>query len=253
MGAKTKKNTSGIVAAVWVLSLVVLLMLAIMLWPAIRGVLKETGFFTKIGLTEPDFITNYEPSPRDGTNPQGVAAIGGAGDAGTEVSQVPVPPPTVQEKPAENAPNPAGETARTSGASLWFIEIDRDGAISRKEVRHELPQNNSPLTMALQNLLSGPSITDLEKGYVSLIPEGTKLRSVSIAGGVAALNFSEEFEYNRYGIEGYLGQLAQVVYTATAFPTVNSVQFVIEGQLKEYIGGEGIVWIGSPLSRESFR
>ena len=42
----------------------------------------------------------------------------------------------------------------------------------------------------------------------------------------------------------------QIVYTATEYSTVNSVQILIDGQKKEYLS-EG-VWIGSPLSRSSF-
>jgi spore germination protein GerM len=87
---------------------------------------------------------------------------------------------------------------------------------------------------------------------VSLIPEGTRLLSVRITDGIASLCFSSDFADNRYGGEGYLGQLEQIVYTATAFPTVQSVQFLIDGEKRDYIGGEG-VWIGSPLSRASFR
>ena len=71
--------------------------------------------------------------------------------------------------------------------------------------------------------------------------------------GVASLNFSDAFEYSQsYGVEGYLAQLMQIVYTATSFPTVSSVQFLIEGQKKEYLGSEG-VWIGGPLGRASFK
>jgi spore germination protein GerM len=161
-------------------------------------------------------------------------------------------PPASQVSTTDAASAAASATTTATGTSLWLIEIDRDGSISRKEVRRNLPKTDSPLTTAIQSLLSGPSISELERGYVSLIPEGTKLRSVSIADRVATLNFSEEFEYNQYGVEGYLGQLTQIVYTATSYPTVDSVQFLIDGQLREYVGGEG-VWIGSPLSRESFR
>jgi spore germination protein GerM len=87
---------------------------------------------------------------------------------------------------------------------------------------------------------------------MSLIPKGTKLLGVTVKDGVALLNFSEDFEYNTYGVEGYLGQLMQIVYTATSFSTVSSVQFLLEGQKKEYLGSEG-VWIGSPLARSTFR
>ena len=65
------------------------------------------------------------------------------------------------------------------------------------------------------------------------------------------LNFSGEFEFNQYGIEGTRGQLQQIVFTATAFPTVESVQFLVDGEKRDYLGSEG-VWIGSPLSRNNF-
>jgi spore germination protein GerM len=57
--------------------------------------------------------------------------------------------------------------------------------------------------------------------------------------------------YNHYGVEGYLAQLKQIVYTATTFPSVQDVQILVEGKQKDYLGGEG-VYIGKPLSRNSF-
>ena len=100
--------------------------------------------------------------------------------------------------------------------------------------------------------MSGPTADEAEKGYMSLIPEGTKLLGARVANKTATLNFSENFSFNRYGVQGYLGQLMQIVYTATSFSTIDNVQFLIEGQKLEYLGGEG-VWIGSPLSRISFK
>jgi spore germination protein GerM len=73
-----------------------------------------------------------------------------------------------------------------------------------------------------------------------------------IIDGIATLDFSGEFEYNKYGVEGYRGQLEQIVYTATAFPTVDKVLFLIDGELRQFIGGEGSR-IDLPLSRDSFR
>ena len=65
------------------------------------------------------------------------------------------------------------------------------------------------------------------------------------------LNFNENFEFNSVGVEGCITQLMQIVYTATDFSTVKSVQFLVEGEKKEYLGTEG-QWIGSPLSRNNF-
>ena len=86
---------------------------------------------------------------------------------------------------------------------------------------------------------------------MNLIPSGTRLIGASVKNGVATLNFNENFEFNSYGIEGCMAQLMQIVYTAREFSTVKSVQFLVEGEKKDYLGTEG-QWIGSPLSRASF-
>jgi spore germination protein GerM len=68
-----------------------------------------------------------------------------------------------------------------------------------------------------------------------------------VRGNTAYISFSEDFQYNVYGIEGYAGAVRQVVWTATEFPNVHDVQILIESRRLDYLG-EG-VWIGSPLSR----
>ena len=156
------------------------------------------------------------------------------------------------EKPAvKPVAKPAEKPAETRKATLFLVSIDADGRIIRKEVSRNIPKTNSPLVENLNALFAGPTAAEEKKGIRTLIPEGTKLLSASVKDGVATLNINENFRFNQFGIEGYLGQLAQIVFTATAFPTVTSVQFLIEGQRREYLGAEG-VWIGTPLSRDKF-
>ena len=172
------------------------------------------------------------------------AADSAAGEPAEETK--PVPETTVKSvEPKTEKPVQLRKT------SLFFVTIDPDGRVLRKEVIREIPKNDSPLSETLNALLKGTTKTEADKGLRSLIPEGTRLLSASVKDGVATLNFSEEFQFNQYGIEGYLGQLAQIVFTATTYSTVNSVQFLIEGQRREYLGAEG-VWIGTPLSRDKF-
>ena len=122
----------------------------------------------------------------------------------------------------------------------------------RQVVKRKVSKSDSPLTASINLLLKGPDSTiSAERNLMSLIPEGTKLLSAKVSGGVAYLNFNEAFEINTYGVEGYIHQLEQIVYTATSFSTVNSVQFLIDGEKRDYLGSEG-QWIGSPLSRNSF-
>jgi germination protein M len=155
------------------------------------------------------------------------------------------------EKPVSGEPSAAKLPVRSRQASLFFVRIDDDGIIVRQEVKRPVPASDSPLSDALDALLKGPTEDEMRRKLLSLIPAGTKLLGAQVRGSTVFLNFNEAFMYNHYGIEGYAGQLKQVVYTATAFPTVQDVQILIEGERHDYLGGEG-VYIGRPLSRNSF-
>lgn len=162
-------------------------------------------------------------------------------------AQTQVQQPKVEPKPE---PKPAPQPpANTTKAKICFVAIDSEGPVVRKIVSRTV-HKDSPMGDALNQLLQGPSASESSTGCRSLIPAGTRLLSASIKNGVAILNFSEEFQFNQFGAEGSLAQLMQVVYTATEFSTVKSVQIMIEGQKKDYLT-EG-VWIGSPLNRSSF-
>jgi spore germination protein GerM len=104
------------------------------------------------------------------------------------------------------------------------------------------------MTDAVEALIAGPSGDEKHRGFISLIPPETRILSATVRGGTAYISFSEDFQYNSFGVEGYAGQLREVVYTVTEFPNVRDVQILIEGRRVDYLG-EGI-WIGSPLNRE---
>jgi spore germination protein GerM len=103
---------------------------------------------------------------------------------------------------------------------------------------------------SFQALLTGPTAEEQRRGFFSLIPEGTRILSATVRGNTAYINFSEDFQYNTYGVEGYAAQLRQVVWTATEFPNVKDVQILIEGRRLDYLGES--VWVGSPLGRDNF-
>jgi germination protein M len=216
------------------------------------------------------------PSPSAATKPQDKTAPrdGGAAGRGDEPETGDAASPNAGEKPIASGPKmpktaaesgtgaaregtkpprpaTAPVVARSRPAALFFVRIDDDGTIVRQETKRQIPASDSPLLDSLAALLKGPSEDELRKSLITLVPEGTKLLSAQVRGSTAYLNFNEAFMYNHYGIEGYAGQLKQVVYTATAFPTVQDVQILIEGSKRDYLGGEG-VFIGRPLSRNSF-
>ena len=276
-GMAQQKNKAGIAVAAWILIALVLLIVFLIKQDDILRTLKETGFFTHTIGKEPDFIEQYEPEenfaeanesepgyneviiadseqPVQETSPQLSEQKESVSNPQEEN------PPVAEEQQEINAstqpeavqePEPAAVPPSTT-AKLYFVSIGNDGTVSRQESVRTLQKTDSPLTTAIMALLTGPNLEETGHGYMSLIPEGTRLLSAKVSNKTATLNFSEDFEFNRYGVEGYIGQLMQVVYTATAFPTVDNVQFLVEGQKKDYIGSEG-VWIGSPLSQSSFK
>lgn len=143
------------------------------------------------------------------------------------------------------------KAAEKRSSKIYLVKIDSDGKLVRKPVMRQLEKTDSPLTDAINSLLQGPTTEEAKQGFRSFIPPDTKLLSIEVKNGVAEVNISEDFQFNRYGIEAYQAQLEQIVFTACEFSTVSSVQFLIKGKKKEYLGAEGI-WIGSPLSVNSF-
>lgn len=267
-----KKNTTLFTAACVLLGLLIILIVFLVKKDQIFTNLKETAFFDRVFGTTPTVIEKHEPA-----EPKKTETIPLKNDEVTikiETEENPAPVYSESEtktaeksegkdaiKPAETA-KPAekkSEEAKKEPAKpvstefqLYFVNIDGDGTVVRQLVKRQVPKSDSPLTTAINLLLQGPDSTkSAERNCMSLIPSGTKLLSAKVSGGIAYLNFNEAFEINSYGVEGYIHQLEQIVYTATSFSTVSSVQFLIEGEKRDYLGSEG-QWIGSPLSRSSF-
>jgi hypothetical protein len=100
---------------------------------------------------------------------------------------------------------------------------------------------------AVTGLLEGPSAQEAEIGFTTAIPEGTELLGVDIAGGVATVDLSEEFGTGG-GSLSMMSRVAQVVFTLTQFPTVDSVAFSMEGEPVTALGGEGLL-LEAPQTR----
>ena len=151
----------------------------------------------------------------------------------------------------EDATQNARQEIEERQIEVYFATVSDSGVVSREKCIRTIAKSSSPMVDSINALLAGPTKDEAKRGLRSFVPVETRLLSASIKEGSALLNFSEEFQFNRYGVEGYNVQLQQVVFTACSFPTVNSVQFLIEGQKRDFIGSEG-VWIGSPFTTSSF-
>lgn len=280
-----KKKNTGFALACWLLVALILLIFFLVKKDTIVTNLQKTDFFNRVFGSTPEFVKQHEPKQKEQqpeedffqidltppkTSEQAETTEEPQNSSETEIpsqEEVSKNDTTITDtkEPAKTTENTKTEKPQstvttqkekptenlTTTASLYFVVVDSDGSIVRKVVKRKLPKTDSPLTNAINALLAGPTPEETNKNCMTLIPEGTKLLGASVKNGVATLNFNENFEFNTIGVEGYIGQLMQIVYTATEFSTVKSVQFLIEGQHKDYLGSEG-QWIGSPLARSSF-
>lgn len=272
------KTGSFIALIIWLIAAIALFALFVINQKKIVSNLKSTGFFGRLFGKTPAFVENAEVSVQEqaGKNDvdPGVGVdidlSGGQGksdysyesgilsenQAAKDVQNNSGETAALNSKPEsgnnadEQKPQP-NEVPRMIDLKLFFMVINSDGSVSRREVTRSMKKSGGPLVDAINALIKGPSEEEEGKGCATLVSSGTRLLGASVKNGIATLNFSGEFEFNQWGIEGLRGQLQQIVYTATAFPTVESVQFLVDGVQKDYLGSEG-VWIGTPLNRNSF-
>ena len=149
-----------------------------------------------------------------------------------------------KEKPVQPSP------VQTRDRAIYFANVGSDGQILHSKVTRKIPVSDSPMQDALNVLLAGPTAEELSRGLVNLVPKNTRILSATVRGNTAYISFSEDFLFNTFGVEGYVAQLRQIVWTVTEFQNVKDVQILVEGRRMDYLG-EGI-WIGSPINRQSF-
>jgi hypothetical protein len=143
---------------------------------------------------------------------------------------------------------PAGEPVTT-----FFFE-DSGGNAARPGpflvAVHESAEAVVPAD-ALAALLDGPPAVAAEAGITTEIPDDTAVLSLAVgADRVATVELSPEFD-DGGGSASMFGRLAQLTYTLTAFPSIDSVLLLENGTVVEVFSSEGIVLDG-PMARDDF-
>jgi germination protein M len=131
------------------------------------------------------------------------------------------------------------ETTPTAPASVslevWFA---KDGNLVAGRRTHASTPRVA--TAAVEALLAGPTRAERASGLSSAIPAGTRLLGIAIAGGVATVDLTSEYQSGGGSLSMQM-RLGQVVYTLTQFPTVRAVRFRLDGAPVNVFSGEGIV------------
>jgi len=267
MAVRRKKRTNAKAGCLlWIVALIVLLILFLVKFEDIQAVVQKTGFLDALrhAVSKPTTVqTSEPPGSEQQTSPQEIAPAAPVSQTPsspqtTEPAASPTPsggavPSSTSETPSEQMQEPSPPQTpleKTRTVALYFVQIHDDGSISSQRVKRTIPLSDSPMQDTLEILLEGPTESELRANLLSLIPSGTKLRGVSVRGNTAIVDFNDAFGYNRYGKEGYIAQLKQIVYTLTEFQNIKDVQFLIEGKTRAFLS-EGVA-LDTPLSRSSF-
>ncbi|MBS3971318.1 MAG: GerMN domain-containing protein [Clostridia bacterium] len=142
-----------------------------------------------------------------------------------------------QENQFQEAPiiseEPAQEPGETIIVRLWFS--DSQGQKLLVEER-EISKVEGIARATINELIKGPS---MDSDLLPTIPVGTVLRDINVkSDGLIIVDFSKELITNHIG-----GSTAEtltvysIVNTLTQFPTVDRVQFLVEGQYVETLTG----------------
>jgi len=165
-------------------------------------------------------------------------------------------PPATQDPGGSPAPTPTpGPSTAPGQTTIVRAYFHLEGDLCPPcivPVLREVPETVAVGRAAMEQLLAGPGEGELNASPAisSAIPQGSRLLGLSIAGGIATVDLSAEFESGG-GSTSVVSRLAQVVFTLTQFPTVRAVAFEIEGRPVGVFSSEGYVLDG-PIGREEF-
>jgi spore germination protein GerM len=130
---------------------------------------------------------------------------------------------------------------------LYFLQFDeKTEKVYLKTVKRKL-SDKQILLQTINQLIKGPSLYEEGKGYITAVPQNLRLRSVTINGKIAEIDFNNAIEEGATG-DILLKRIQQIVYTATQFEDVDSIIIKIDGQRRKTIGGDGFS-ISGPLKR----
>lgn len=159
--------------------------------------------------------------------------------------ETPAPQPVPQPVPTET---PSPEPASESEVLIYLVRGEDIGVGGR--VVEAAEDIDGLASAAMSELLEGTTGEEREFGLGSEIPEGTTLNSVFVNDDLAIVDLSPEFQSGG-GSLSMMTRAAQVVYTLTQFDGVERVEFRLDGERIDALGGEGIM-VGPSVGRDDF-
>jgi hypothetical protein len=159
------------------------------------------------------------------------AALLLAGCDGGESAEPTTPTPTTTTTTTDtDGPTPA----ERRDVRIYLVRGEHVGV-----ARRSVAATPGVLRAALTELLAGPSAEEEGWGLMSAVPDGVEVLGVDLADGTATVDLTGSFD-DGGGSLSMLLRLAQLVHTATQFPTVERIALRLDGEPVTTFSAEGI-------------
>ncbi len=189
--------------------------------------------------------TTTTPAPSASVSPQPV-------EPSTTLSPQPAEPsPSEQTQPIEpsiSKTNKPAQTARGETVKVyWVNNVNQKIEVVPSSITLKSAGKPSEILQgAFKTLLAGPA----DPALATTIPQGTKLRKLSVEPDGVHVDLSKEFTEGG-GSTSMTSRVAQVLYTASSLDPAAKVWIAVDGKPLEVLGGEGLM-LDQPVTRASF-
>jgi len=136
----------------------------------------------------------------------------------------------------------AGCSVPSKVVKVYYFQDEKLVSVDR-----ELPTIESPVMVAIDQLLIGPNEQESAKGITTRIPDGTRSRKVDVEGDLAIVDLNSRFAEFEGTTAEAKAMVSQIVYTATNIRGIKKVLLKLTGS-DQFTLGQGYV-IDHPLER----
>lgn len=133
--------------------------------------------------------------------------------------------------------------------TVYFLGMDKNKTGIFKKVQRELPQGQTKLKYALNQLVAGPTDYEKKVGVYSELPKNVKILGIVESKNKIIIDVSGNIQ-NGGGADSLYSRMKQFIKTAIANSPNKPIYLYIDGKQAEVLGGEGIM-ISQPLRENS--
>ncbi|MBU0646446.1 GerMN domain-containing protein [Patescibacteria group bacterium] len=131
------------------------------------------------------------------------------------------------------------KTAETQTVQVYFGNDQTDPGIMHCERTYPavraIAQTPAVARAALEELLKGPTASEQAQGFLTSLPAGVAIQSLTIENRVARVDFNEALEFQVGGSCRVAAIVSQITNTLLQFSTVDSVVISINGRTQDIL------------------